>query len=104
MEYEDVVSKSKSQLFAMQYTHEELQNLGNNTSEPQYVLDFPNNLDRNEEFTLNMEVEAYVDTHPEDEDTEDIIKTVTITATYKIMGKQYEYSVQKLKFKEKVNS
>ena len=103
MEYEDVVSKSKSQLMAMQYTSEELQSLENNTSETKHVLDFPNDLATNDDdLTMNMEVESYVDAHPED--TENILKTVTITVTYKIMGKEYEYSVQKLKYKEKVSS
>ena len=102
MEYDDVVSMTEAQLKLMKYSQQELSNLGINSSEDQMVLDCPQELIESNDFNIEMDVESYE--HPEEVSSEDVVKMVTITINYEIMGKQYEYSVDKLKFKENLNS
>ena len=62
-----------------------------NNNELQSMLNYPDLLN------LEMGVSRYTD---ENVGTEDVIKVVDITASYQIMGKNYEFTVQKLKMKE----
>lgn len=56
------------------------------------MLDYPNVIN------ITMVVSKYSD---ENIGAEDLVKTVNITASYQIMGKDYEFSIEKLKIKEK---
>lgn len=49
-------------------------------------------------FDVKLEVENY---NKEDEQKEDIIKIVKVTVNYKATGEEHQYSVQKLKIKER---
>lgn len=49
-------------------------------------------------FNAKVEVENY---NKEDEQKEDIIKIVKVTVNYKAAGEEHNYSVQKLKIKER---
>lgn len=55
------------------------------------MLDYP------DAINISMIVSKYSDNNP---GAEDLIKTINITASYEIMGKDYEFSVEKLKIKE----
>ena len=108
MEYDEVVSKDKNALRAMRYSQEELQTLYSveelqalsaNISKVQNLLDFPEAFIQNETTDISMDVKSYPQIK-QDNNLEDIVKKITITVKYEIMGKEYEYTVQKLKFKE----
>lgn len=49
-------------------------------------------------FDVKLEVQNY---NKEDEQKEDIIKIVKVTVNYKATGEEHQYSVQKLKIKER---
>ncbi len=49
-------------------------------------------------FDVKLEVQNY---NKEDEQKEDIIKIVKVTVNYKAVGEEHQYSVQKLKIKER---
>lgn len=70
--------------------YEEVTNDLNNTIKEKFSI--KNN------FDVKIEVENY---NKEDEQKEDIIKIVKVTVNYKAAGEKHNYSVQKLKIKER---